>query len=252
MFYSKLISIEFNFGSLIMYLSGILTGVIIASLLYVLSLVLSINKKKKIIEASKDAIKEEDVRRMIDEARKSYQLLVKSDDKEVKENAFKNTVYSLTYNIASKCFPKSKNPLLEISVEESILLMKYVLQRVEELLDKKIFWLVKKTSIRRIMKLLSYKKKIDNNVVVKEVKKVSKVAKVGLTIVNAVKKPFVFIGKGTKNIIYNKILLATIGFVGEEAYKIYTKQAIKSMDLEYQKLMQEIDEVIEEEVVEVE
>ena len=91
MFYSKLISIEVNFGSLIMYLSGILTGVIIASLLYVLSLILSINKKKKIIEASKDAIKEEDVRRMIDEARKSYQLLVKSDDKEVKEKHLTNT-----------------------------------------------------------------------------------------------------------------------------------------------------------------
>ena len=251
MYLSKMISIELNFGSIIMYLTGILTGVIIAALLYALFALLSINKKKKIIESSKGAIKEEDVRVMIEEARKNYQILIKSDEKEVKESAFKNTVYSLVYNIASKCFPKSKNPFLEISTEEALLLAKYVIQRVEELLDKKIFWIVKKTSIRRIVKIVSTKKKIDNNEVVKEVKKYSKVAKIGLSVVNVVTKPFVFIGKGTKNLIFNKIILATIGFVGEEAYKIYTKQAVKSMDPEYQKLMEELDNEIENELEEV-
>ena len=52
--------------------------------------------------------------------------------------------------------------------------------------------------------------------------------------------------------IINKILLVTISIVGEEAYKIYTKQVIRSMDPEYIKLMEEIDkEIVDvEEVVE--
>ena len=36
LYLSKMISIELNFGSIIMYLTGILTGVVIAALLYAL------------------------------------------------------------------------------------------------------------------------------------------------------------------------------------------------------------------------
>jgi len=246
MILTKMISIDFNFGSILIYLSGILSGIIIAILIYTLVLILSINKKKKIIEAAQDAIKEEDVREMIEQARNNYRLLIKSDDKEVRESAFLNTIKSLAYNIASKCFPKSKDPLFELSIDESILLLKYIIERVEELLDKKMFWLIKKASLRQIKNIFSLKKKIDNNVVVKEVKKHSKIVKVGLTIINVVKKPVVLLGKSLKNLLINKIMIATIGFVGEESYKIYTKKAIKSMDPEYQKLMEEIDEEIEE------
>ena len=41
------IDIQFNFGSLIIYLSGIATGFILAVLVYVLLMLLSINKTKK-------------------------------------------------------------------------------------------------------------------------------------------------------------------------------------------------------------
>ena len=56
------IDIQFNFGSLIIYLSGIATGFILAILVYVLLMLLSINKTKKIIEANQHNITEEDVR----------------------------------------------------------------------------------------------------------------------------------------------------------------------------------------------
>ena len=246
MILSKMISIELNFGSVILYLSGILSGMIIAILLYVLFALLSINKKKKIIESTKEDFKEEELRKMIEEARQNYQILIKSDDKEIKDSAFKNTVYSLVYDIASKCYPKSKNPLLEISGDETILLAKYIIQRVEELLDKKILWIVRKASVRRIVSIFKTKKKIDNNAVVKEVKKYSKITKIGLAIVNSFKKPFVFLGKSVINKLLNKIMIVTIGFVGEETYKIYTKQAIKSMDPEYQKFLEELEKDEEE------
>ena len=90
--------------------------------------------------------------------------------------------------------------------------------------------------------------KIDNNAIVKEAKKVSKIAKIGLTIVNTITKPFKLIGTGTKNLILNKIMLVTFDIIGEETYKIYTKQAMKSMSPEYQEFLKEVDEEIKEEI----
>ena len=43
-------------------------------------------------------------------------------------------------------------------------------------------------------------------------------------------------------------MLVTFSIIGEETYKIYTKQAMKSMDPEYVNLMNELNEEIKEEV----
>ena len=47
-------------------------------------------------------------------------LLKTSEVKEIKENAYKESVLTLVNNIASKCFPNSKKPLQELSIDESI------------------------------------------------------------------------------------------------------------------------------------
>ena len=238
MLFVENVEIPFEFGSIIAYLSGIATGFILAGLIYVLLMLLSINKSKKIIEASVNNITEEDVRIMITQAKDNYKLLKTSEVKEIKENAYKESVLTLVNNIASKCFPNSKKPLQELSIDESILLAKYVIQRIEEILDKKVVRIVKRLTI----------KQIDNNAIVKEAKKVSKIAKIGLTIVNTIAKPFKLIGTGTKNLILNKIMLVTFDIIGEETYKIYTKQAMKSMSPEYQEFLKEVEEEIKEEV----
>ena len=109
--------------SLIIYLSGIATGFILALLIYVLLMLLSINKTKKIIEANQNNITEEDVRIMITKAQDNYKFLRKSEIKEIKENAYKESVLTLVNGIASKCFPDSKKPLQELSIDESIFAM---------------------------------------------------------------------------------------------------------------------------------
>jgi uncharacterized radical SAM superfamily Fe-S cluster-containing enzyme len=185
---------------------------------------------------------------MITQAKDNYKLLKTSEVKGIKENAYKESVLTLVNNIASKCFPDSKKPLQELSIDESLLLAKYVIQRIEEILDKKVVRIVKKLTVKQIVTLLTTKKKIDNNALVKEAKKVSKIAKIGLTIVNTITKPFKLIGTGTKNLILNKIMLVTFDIIGEETYKIYTKQAMKSMSPEYQEFLKEVDEEIKEEI----
>ena len=248
MLFVENVEIPFEFGSIIAYLSGITTGFILAGLIYVLLMLLSINKSKKIIEASVNNISEDDVRIMISQAKDNYKLLKTSEVKEIKENAYKESVLTLVNNIASKCFPNSKKPLQELSIDESLLLAKYVIQRIEEILDKKVVRIVKKLTVKQIVTLLTTKKKIDNNAIVKEAKKVSKIAKIGLTIVNTITKPFKLIGTGTKNLILNKIMLVTFDIIGEETYKIYTKKAMKSLSPEYQEFLKEVDEEIKEEI----
>ena len=248
MLFVENVEIPFEFGSIIAYLSGIATGFILAGLIYVLLMLLSINKSKKIIEASVNNISEDDVRIMISQAKDNYKLLKTSEAKEIKENAYKESVLTLVNNIASKCFPNSKKPLQELSIDESLLLAKYVIQRIEEILDKKVVRIVKKLTVKQIVTLLTTKKKIDNNAIVKEAKKVSKIAKIGLTIVNTITKPFKLIGTGTKNLILNKIMLVTFDIIGEETYKIYTKQAMKLMSPEYQEFLKEVEEEIKEEI----
>ena len=157
----------------------------------------------------------------------------------------KESCISLVNDIASKCFPKSKNPMFELSIDESLLLAKYVIQRVEEVLDIRGFRLIKRLSVAHLFKLWNIKRKVDSNVLVKEAKKYSKVAKATLSVVNLVTKPFKLIGSETKKFLVTKIILLTINIVGEEAYKIYTKQALKAMDPEYVNLMKEL-ETIEE------
>ena len=43
-------------------------------------------------------------------------------------------------------------------------------------------------------------------------------------------------------------MLVTFDIIGEETYKIYTKQAMKSMSPEYQEFLKEVEEEIKEEV----
>lgn len=253
MLLEQMIDIPFDFGSLFIYLSGIATGLILAILLYILIVLLTINKKKKIIEACENNISEEDVHEMIKRSQENYILLSKSKDSEVKAGAFKESCLTLVNDIAHKCFPKSKNPLMELSLDESLLLSKYIIQRVDELLNIKGIRWARKITVSQLFRIWNTKKKVDSNAVVKEVKKYSKIAKIGMNIVSAITKPFKLIGSSAKNLIINRIMLATFSIIGEETYKIYTKQAMKSMDPEYVKLMEEIDkEILEEEKVEVE
>ena len=252
MLYSEMIDIPFDFKPLLIYISGLASGVVLALLIYILFVLLTLNKKKKIIESIENNISEDDVREMIKNAQENYILLNKSNDNTIKESAFKEVCLNLVNDIAKKCFPKSKNPLLELSIDESLLLAKYVIQRLEDVLNVKGFRIIRRISIAQIYKLWNVKKKVDSSSLVKEVKKYSKLAKIGITITNTLTKPFKLIGAGTKKLIISKIILLTISIIGEEAYKIYTKQAIKAMDPEFIQLNEEIEKEILEESIKVE
>ena len=167
----QMVDVSFDFGSLMIYLSGILTGVILALLIYVIVILLTINKKRKIIKEVEEKINEDDVREMIKLAQDNYLLLSKSKDENIRSTAFKNSCMSLVNDIAKKCFPKSKNPMLEISVDESLLLAKYIIERVEDVLNVRVLRLIKRLTINHLYKLWNVKKKVDNNIVVKEAKK---------------------------------------------------------------------------------
>ena len=73
--------------------------------------------------------------------------------------------------IASHFYPDSKKPLAELSIEELILLDRYIMDKLELILSKVKINMFKKLKLSTILKLLNLKQNVENNIVVKTTKK---------------------------------------------------------------------------------
>lgn len=244
--------IDFNLGSLVIFLSGILFGLLIFGLLYLYSVLRTLREKKYIVESTlANEIKEEDIKEIIKEYQEEYLSQRKSDNKELAENAMKDAVFGVVHTIATKFFPNSKRPLLELTIDESIMLMRYITARVDNLLGYRGLRILRKLKVSYIMNLVDTSKKVNNTQIVKQAKryKVSKIIKTGSMVINAV-NPFFWLKKAatkiTTTLIIKKIVLIIISIAGEETYKIYSKQAFIEQDPNYIKMMEEIHQALDD------
>ena len=148
--------------------------------------------------------------------------------------------------IASRFYPKSKRPLSELSIDELILLNKYILTKLEEILSKPIIRAFRGVKLSHVLILIDAKNKIDNNKAVKTVKKY-KLQKVGEVIMNVVGvlNPAKWFQKividPTTNLLLKQVLLTCIDYIGEETYKVYSKRALKNTEDELEHLLKTIN-----------
>ena len=114
----------------------------------------------------------------------------------------------LAHNIASKFNPTSKKPLQELTIDESLVLVRYISNRIDELLSSKILKLFRGMTIKKILEIKNTGQKITES----KIYKTAAGAKLGklmqaLKVVN----PFYWIKKGTVDqaikIILRKISL---------------------------------------------
>ncbi len=251
---SIVFDIEFNLGSLIIFLSGVLFGLLIFGLLYLYSVLKTLKEKKYIIESNlANEIKETDIKEIINEYQEEYLSQRKSDNKELADNAMKDAIFGVVHTIATKFFPDSKRPLLELTIDESIMLMRYITNRVDNLLGYRGLKIIRKLKISYIMSLVDTSKKVNNTQVIQQAKKykLTKIIKTGSMIINAV-NPFFWMKKIatkiTTALIIKKIVLMIISIAGEETYKIYSKQAFIEQDPSYIKMMEEIHQALDESI----
>ncbi|MGI6771389.1 MAG: hypothetical protein ACOX5Y_03060 [Acholeplasmataceae bacterium] len=232
-----------NIPTIVAFFSGILMGFFLLFLLYLLAVLKGMNKEMKSKKVEESDVDINEIYWLIGDSKNRFKIL----EKEKKQSTIKN-VYDisneLAHNIASKFNPTSKKPLQELTIDESLVLVRYISNRIDELLSSKILKLFRGMTIKKILEIKNTGQKITES----KIYKTAAGAKLGkmmqaLKVVN----PFYWIKKGTVNqaikIILRKISLNSIQIVGEETYKIYSKQIFES-PVDPELSMEELEEYI--------
>ncbi len=221
----KLGIFEIDFTTIASFFIGILLGAIITCAIYAILVLGSLRNKKFLIKSEDDSLTTTEVKSMIFEAQKSFKdSSLRGDNSRVAH--CKDISIDLVYGIATRFFPKSKHPLLELSIDEAMMLTIYIENRVDEILNRKFLRLLKKIKISTIFEITHKTNQVMDSKAYKVGKEVNEKFNTIKKIVNAVNpawwlKKLVF--DKTLNIITDKICMVIIAVVGEETYKIYSK-----------------------------
>ena len=221
----KLWIFNIDYTTILSFLIGIVLGAIIVCMTYALFVLSSLRNKKFIIHTEEDSLTTTEVKEMIAASQKSFK------DKDLRgENSrvthCKNLCTSLVYGIATRFYPNSKYPLLELSVDEVMMLTVYIENRIEEILNRKGIRLLKKIKVSTIFEFTQKTNKVIDSKAFRVTKEVNSTVSTIRKIVNVVNPAWWFrklIIDKTLNIITNKLCLVVIAIVGEETYKIYSK-----------------------------
>ncbi|MFA5693060.1 MAG: hypothetical protein WC907_05530 [Acholeplasmataceae bacterium] len=239
---------------LIAFFSGIALGFIIMALWYLVAVLASLNKGMKTHKSEIKDIDEAEIKWLIKDAHELFK------DKEKREKTgYGKHLYQISLDlandIASKFYPNSKYPYLELTIDETLMLLRYVSIRFDELLNKPILKMFKGMTLRRIMTLNDTKHKFDENIIVKSSSKlkITEVFKKSLMVLNVVNPVYWFrklLMDNVLNIIFIKLGLVIISLTGEETYKIYSKKVFdedKEIESDIEGLYDEIEQAIKEE-----
>ncbi len=169
------------------------------------------------------------------------------------ESTFRVTMdmaYELIEEISRYFFPKSKYPMLELSVNELIELNHYVSNRIDELLEVPILKNAKKTKIITIVNMYEKKKLIEESRLAKAAKKYKfgKVLKYGSMALNAINPVYWFrklVLSTSIDAMTRKLCVVVIGVVGEETAKVYSKKLFDK-DVELGLVEENMDELLAE------
>lgn len=223
----KLFGIEINLPVFFSFLFGMFIGLSIAFLIYLLIVLLSINKKTKIVLGNTKNIDEQEVEQLIFETENMFK------DKDL-QGKLGNIEYcqmlvsKLMNNIAKRFFPNSKRPLAELSIDEILLLLDYVSHRLDELLDKRGIRIFRSLKLSTILGFNDVAQAVADNEIIKATKKykLNETWRAVTSVTNFINPVFWvrrFIVTKGQNILVRKICVLVIDIVGEETYKIYSK-----------------------------
>lgn len=236
-----LFEVKFDWSLLFGFFAGVFAAAVIIALLYLMFALKHI-KSYKLKNISQEEIKKNTKERI--ENTKLALEEAKLDSNE-RINYTIDLCKKLVTDTAKDFFPNSKYPIYELSIDEVLLLVKYIEQRVDELLSAKLFKPLKKIKISYIMSIYNKKEQIEANEIVVLTKKYKVMQAFNATrkVVNLI-NPFWW----AKNLVVNKAIdvilkklcLMVIDIVGEETYNIYSKHVFLDDDTITSNLKEEI------------
>ena len=209
-------------------IAGMVIGFVICSTIYGILLMNSINKKEKEIENIKKDIDDEKIGNIVEQIKNNYVEESEGLSVTSRFDILGKKIIEIVNKISSEYYPESKYPIYELTIEELILFMHYLSNRIGDIFDKPLLAPFKKISIAQIFKILDTKKKIEETKVAKALKKAN-VGKVSSIIMGGLKyaNPIYWVKKlfvgSTINFASRKISLLIIDIVADETNKTYSK-----------------------------
>lgn len=240
------IKFEINFATLLAFITGILAGFILLGLVYLIGCLSSLRIKKIKLNKALEQINEDDIKLLIKKYQNSFSI-EKKKRKTIPFDYFYKSIYELIKEIAGQFYPKSKNPICELSLNEIIMLDQYIVKKIDDLLSKKGLNLFRNLKLSTIMLLVNKKNEIDNSKLIKNAKKykVKKIYSIALTALNVI-NPYHWFKKlvvnPSINLLLNKIFILCYTIIGEETYNVYSKQAFINDDEELKELLTSIEQ----------
>lgn len=159
----------------------------------------------------------------------------------------------LTEEISRYYFPESKYPLYELSIQELLDLSKYIIQRINNIMDGKVIRRFKNYRVASIMEALNARKKINNSKLMQVTRKLKlqQVYSASRAVLNYANPIYWFRKlaiKPTTVLVTKELCKTIITIFGEETNKVYSKTIFKEKEQpdEINKLIDEISESEEE------
>jgi hypothetical protein len=249
---SQLLS-KFSWGNVLIFITGIAFGFVVCAFIYIVIVLTSLKKNEKEAKMQTVEIEDEELKRILRSARNQYYEESSNLPINQKITDLRDISWRLIHDIAKLYYPNSDYPIYELSIDEILILNHYITNRVDSLFKGRILKSFKKVKISQVLKLIDLKKKIDENKVVKAVKKakVPAIYKATMTVLN-VFNPYYWVKKlminTTLSIGTNKIASTIIDIVGEETIKVYSKSVFnkeKAIESDVEKTIMELEQGLE-------
>ncbi|MDD4212659.1 MAG: hypothetical protein PHY42_04610 [Bacilli bacterium] len=242
---------EVTLLDLIPFITGIVFGMILSVLIYVIILMTTIKREQRFITQCENQVDDETIQKAIQSAQNVYREEALPLNAGEKIAAIKNISWDLINDIAKLHYPDSKYPIYELSIDEILMLNHYITKRIEHIFDRKILRRVRKLKLSTIVKYLDMKKKIDENKLVKAAQTTtrSKTVQFLFTALNSINPVFWAKKVFTSAIIpaaTNRIATLIIDIVGEETRRVYSKSAF--IDDEVNSEMKKTIDILEDQI----
>ena len=230
LFYEKFLGVDWsNFSSSVMALLwGVLLGAIFTVFFYALATLASLRKSRYVMDKRVKQVDTAEVQAIIKDAQDQY--LLQKSAKDPEEKYMTKIVMHEVESIAALYYPKSKRPMAELTIDELILLARYITETMDKILSRRALKMFKRMKLSTILNLADIK----NNKAVKtaEKYKVGKVAKYATMAINAI-NPFYWFKKAvidtSFSLITKKLYLIVLAIIGEQTNKVFSREALVEM-----------------------
>ncbi|MBS2126374.1 hypothetical protein J8J04_01530 ['Fragaria x ananassa' phyllody phytoplasma] len=247
-FWKSFIDISRQFIFFLSYFFGFISGFIFFGVFYCYLSLRKVQQNFAHSKPEKSDIDEKTIIQLIENKKQFFKTKMKQD-KDNFGNLLLMSVKELILEIVKQFYPNSQYPYLELTIDESLVLILYINQRIDSVFQNKILTLFRKMTLKRIFVI---RETIVNKNILQKVQKVKKITNTFNNVKNLI-NPFHWIKKvifdKPLELIFIQIGISLISITGEEFYKIYSKKIFNNEDDVEKELQEVLDSMAQTQII---